>query len=155
MPLKRGFPHKANEKRKRFTWCPRCVEGRHVGCDLHMNDGAFDAMDFVHVSCECPCEGEIRESFSLLDLIARLRGDERNTTSVAQKEAQDRIAVENTLYEAADLIMVDLHNALIDDEGRFNPHQPTFDHVMARLEEILRDSEIPAIKQLFEDIEPA
>ncbi len=33
--------------------CPACGEGNHVGCDLHINDGAFDAMDFVPAYCTC------------------------------------------------------------------------------------------------------
>lgn len=155
MPLKRGFPHQENERRKRFSWCAECADGRHVDCDFHMNDGAVDAMDFVRVSCECPCQGEIRPSFDLLDLIAHLRGMVRHAELEDEKEDQARLGVENTLYEVTDLTMIELHNALIDDEGRFNPHKPTFDHVMTRLERIFRSSDVPAIKQLCEDIEPA
>lgn len=56
-------------------WCRDCKLGQHDQCDIHMNDNAVDALDFINVSCDCPCEGDVRspEHHGLIELIVELR----------------------------------------------------------------------------------
>lgn len=46
--------------------CISCARNKHKDCDLHMNDGAFDAEDFVNVRCDCFCGGRIGTQFDSL-----------------------------------------------------------------------------------------
>ena len=51
--------------------CISCARNKHKNCDLHMNDGAFDAEDFISVSCSCFCRGRIGTQFDSLMAMAK------------------------------------------------------------------------------------
>lgn len=58
-------PNPENAGRKKAL-CISCARNKHKQCDLHMNDGAFDAEDFISVRCDCFCEGRIGTQFDSL-----------------------------------------------------------------------------------------
>lgn len=79
----------------RRTRCLMCTSNKHSECDLHMNDGAVDAEDFVHVSCDCPCNGEVEPGGKLIDLVAVLRDEiadleEKSSAGAAESEQTAR-----------------------------------------------------------------
>lgn len=59
----------------RARWCWVCRIDNHADCDQHMNDSAVDALDFITVRCDCPCEGEVPEGGKLIALVKDLRQD--------------------------------------------------------------------------------
>lgn len=56
--------------RKKKVVCISCARNKHKMCDLHMNDGAFDADDFISVRCDCFCAGRIGTQYDSLMAMA-------------------------------------------------------------------------------------
>lgn len=59
--------------RRAPRWCYMCTSSKHGECELHINDGAVDAEEFISVHCACPCKGEVPEGSKLITLVADLR----------------------------------------------------------------------------------
>lgn len=59
-----------NAGRIKKALCISCARNKHKNCDLHMNDGAFDAKDFISVRCDCFCRGRIGTQFDSLMAMA-------------------------------------------------------------------------------------
>jgi hypothetical protein len=111
----------------RLGWCRACQKDKHRDCDLHMNDGAGDAEDFVAVSCACPCEGEVRGK--LIDLVAALRrdADERETLLAARDGSAQR------LWAGLDQVLVSLTRLITDgydDEGEWTSTPPDLEAII-------------------------
>jgi hypothetical protein len=60
-----------NSAGRKNVLCISCARNKHKQCDLHMNDGAFDAEDFISVSCDCFCGGRIGTQFDSLMAMAQ------------------------------------------------------------------------------------
>lgn len=58
--------HTAPNAGRKKALCISCARNKHKQCDLHMNDGAFDAQDFINVRCDCFCAGRIGTQFDSL-----------------------------------------------------------------------------------------
>jgi hypothetical protein len=117
----RGLPGAPRDR------CHDCRLNKHAGCDLHMNDGAGDAEDFVAVSCACPCEGEVRGK--LIDLVAALRrdADERETLLAARDGSAQR------LWAGLDQVLASLTRLVTDgydDEGEWTGTPPDLEAII-------------------------
>lgn len=92
-------------------YCLPCQQDMHRDCDRHMNDGAFDALDFIPVSCKCPCEGQITENFKLIDLVKR-KADAAEAARQMYTDATAKCTrLQNALNELAELVV-----EALDDE---------------------------------------
>lgn len=153
MPLKRGYPHEAAEQRKRFGWCASCSDNRHAGCHLHQDDH-WEPGDYVSpYRCACPCEGEVREDHPLIELVRELRQRVDSASRAELQVARRTLAVEKTLADVGENVMVSLYNALLDEEGGFNPDRREVERIMKQIEGQLRASDVPAVRQLVAEIE--
>lgn len=99
-------------------WCLGCKANRHKECDKHINDGAVDALEFIDVRCDCPCEGEVRGK--LIDLVAQLR-QEAATAAAAIEELGSALDWRSRQYRTLDAAIVRFLERSTDDEGDFNP----------------------------------
>jgi hypothetical protein len=144
-----GFPRAEFERQKNFGRCPSCVHGRHAQCERHINDGAFDADDFVRVSCICPCEGDVHAPYSLIDLVAELRREIAEIAVLLNDERGARAAAEERLITLAEFAFDELDDALIDEEGHLDP-MPGARGVFEQFKGIFLDSEIASLQQLFD-----
>lgn len=98
-------------------WCFFCKRSKHADCELHVNDDAHDALDFVNVNCECPCQGEVpRPSGKLIDLVKVLREHtEQLVAEIDEKEAEIKKLQSR---EAEAIVMLrDFFEEYVDDEG--------------------------------------
>lgn len=98
--------------------CLGCKANRHKECDLHINNGAVDAEEFIFVVCDCPCEGEVRGK--LIDLVAELR-QEAATAAAAIEELGSALDWRSRQYRTLDAAVVRFLEVSVDDEGQVNP----------------------------------
>lgn len=114
--LRRGVPPVSERS---APLCFSCRKNRHRECDLHMNDGAVDAEEFVSVCCKCPCEGEVPAGGALIDLVARLR----EQIGVVEQGSTEVDAVVNEEVRALRSLVTLTENFIcngINDEGAFD-----------------------------------
>lgn len=114
-PLRWAWPQDTDPFER---WCLGCKANRHKECDLHINDGAVDAEEFINVRCDCPCEGEVRGK--LIDLVAQLR-QEAATAAAAIEELGSALDWRSRQYRTLDAAIVRYLEGSTDDEGDFNP----------------------------------
>lgn len=143
----KGFP-------KRETYCHDCQRNRHGGCILHMNDGAFDAEDFLNVRCKCPCEGEISGDELLIDLVARLREDVLAAGNAAQEVRQTLADTQRWAAEVVELCFQKLPGHLYDDEGLLTMDERTVNNHFFQLHELLKASPIESIRCTYTEGTP-
>ena len=117
MGIRVGGPMVRHPRRK---LCFACKSNVHRDCELHMNDGAVDALDFVHVYCECPCKGEVFEGARLIDLVEALR----KSLSEVSKRAHEKLSKEQqqhdeilTLGKKSIKLIEEFIESYVDDEG--------------------------------------
>lgn len=157
-------------QRRKKCWA--CARNQHKKCDLHMNDGAVDAEEFIAVSCDCVCEGKIGTEYdSLIDMVMSYK---RMVDFSEQKaRTQSILAARSaaTADEALELIRSFLGRAY-DDEGNLLQDRKgrSFEQALgvmtSGLEQIAREQDAVfsqlmngddysningLIKQLFED----
>lgn len=110
---------------RRALRCKMCASNKHGECDLHINDGAVDAEEFISVSCACPCEGEVQQGGKLIDLVAVLREDLSNWKRLY--EASGRVATDHSNAHRALLRQIGEYlEEIFDDEGdglQVSPHR--------------------------------
>lgn len=120
--------------------CLPCSRNQHAGCDHHMNDGAGDAMDFIPVSCRCPCQGEVGD-VGLLGLVVGLRqeiaGAERHQARSAEVLEQ-LVAKVQAVVE--DLAAKAQPRHYYDDEGNLLYRPGDFAVLAGRLRDALAES---------------
>lgn len=94
--------------------CFACSKNLHRDCELHLNDGAVDALDFIDVNCNCPCKGRVRTK--LIDLVRALDTDnktmEDQIAELRQGQARVRQADSHLM-----VLLNDFFTEITDDEG--------------------------------------
>lgn len=139
-PLVSPWPQDTNPFER---WCLGCKANRHKECDLHINDGAVDAEEFIDVKCYCPCEGDVRGK--LIDLVAQLR-QEAATAAAAIEELGNTLDWRSRQYRTLEAAVVRLLEASTDDEGEVNPSEASVDELRGTLE-LVRDQAMPKPQQ--------
>lgn len=113
------------------NWCLFCMRNRHRDCELHINDGAVDALDFVPVRCDCPCKGRVYGR--LIDLVQEL-----NEQIAAHQEDQKRWYDRERVLEKQVLSTRDAVEQLLtygyDDEGNVSDRH--MEHFLADVKRI-------------------
>ena len=115
----------------RLGWCRGCQKNKHRDCDLHMNDGAGDAEDFIDVNCSCPCGGEVYGD--LIDLVAGLRrGQEHEECARLLAHHEQR---GDRLWSALDQVRTALDRMASehDDEGNWMVEATELEQLSAAL----------------------
>jgi hypothetical protein len=118
----RGVPKAAD---RAIVFCLSCQRSRHGNCDHHMNDGAFDAEDFIDIFCKCPCEGDVPVGGRLIDLVMSLRLQLRafvpDREGVEDDEGAESkgVVIPRSLVEQTERFLT----KGIDDEGNFDLQQ--------------------------------
>lgn len=116
MVQRKPFAQQVQEVGRTIGWCLLCKRGKHADCELHVNDGAVDALDFVNVRCDCPCQGEVSRGGKLIDLVARLRESLEDAHGLLNQSDHQISDLQGRETEA--LIMLrDFFEEYVDDEG--------------------------------------
>lgn len=108
-------PGEQQVQRRKKCWA--CARNQHKKCDIHLNDGAVDAEEFINVNCGCVCEGKIGTQYD--SLIAMVMAYKEMVDSAEQKaRTQSMLAARSasTADEALELIRAFLQRGY-DDEG--------------------------------------
>jgi hypothetical protein len=106
-----------NKQAQRPKKCWACARNQHKNCDLHMNDGAVDAEEFIDVRCDCPCEGSIGTQYdSLIDMVMAYKTIANDSEQKARTQSMLAARSASTADEALELIRAFLGRGY-DDEG--------------------------------------
>jgi hypothetical protein len=127
--------------------CISCARNKHKMCDLHMNDGAFDALDFIHVRCDCFCKGQIGTVYdSLLDMAKKYAEDCEEAIAEAREMKMLAARAAGVADEVLEAIR-GFDNRARDDEGNFLPgnsrnlYESVLDEFYARIDGIAKRSD--------------
>ena len=107
--------------------CWSCLVDLHRECELHINDDAHDADDFISVKCDCHCQGEVYPDHKLIDIIAELRDAIASNQKRHAADDQEARRAVRALREVASLL-----DAAVDEEGtliNFSPARRWERHV--------------------------
>lgn len=139
--------------------CISCARNKHKMCDLHMNDGAFDALDFIHVKCDCFCEGKIGTVYdSLLDMSKKYAEDREEALTETRQMKMLAARAAGVADEVLEAIR-SFDNRARDDEGNFLPgnsrhlYESILDEFYARVNEISKRSDA-VLKTIIDGLRP-